>query len=123
MEFDGKILLDAYKDIPDYPYGEQPPFGCRHVWVGVAKGLEINPDGPNEAVEHDFNFITTEDLNKKWSGNIVNEDQNKEFLNQYIDEVLSFFVNNNLPYTNNIEFSSNFFSKYGTNIFNPGSRH
>lgn len=52
MEFDGKILLDAYKDIPDYPYGEQPPFGCRHVWVGVAKGLEINPDGPNEPVLH-----------------------------------------------------------------------
>ena len=50
MEFDGKILLDAYKDIPDYPYGEKPPFGCRHVWIGVAKGLEINPDGPNEPV-------------------------------------------------------------------------
>lgn len=54
MEFDGKNLLDAYKDIPDYPYGEQPPFGCRHVWVGIADGLTVNPDGPNEPVEHNF---------------------------------------------------------------------
>ena len=50
LEFDGKILLDAYKDIPDYPYGDPPPFGCRHVWVGIADGLTVNPDGPNEPI-------------------------------------------------------------------------
>lgn len=50
MEFDSKILLDAYKDIPDYPYGEQPPFGCRHVWVGVARGIEDKPEEANEPI-------------------------------------------------------------------------
>lgn len=60
MEFDGKILLDAYKDIPDYPYGEQPPFGCRHVWVGVARGIE---DKPEEAINNiDAVFEKADDI-------------------------------------------------------------
>ncbi|MBR6060578.1 MAG: hypothetical protein IKP67_00770 [Spirochaetales bacterium] len=56
QKYDGKILLDAYKAIEDYPYGEQPPFGCRHVWVGVAKGIEDKPEEAKtkEDIEKDF---------------------------------------------------------------------
>ncbi len=114
-EFGGKVLLDAYKDIPDYPYGDPPPFGCRHVWVGIADGLTVNP-APNEPVEHDIKENKTDRDDESYKKEVENAEvflyKNNKLLrkleSKYIIDIKS--RNNNL--TNLLT------DKQGTAIYN-----